>query len=164
MTNEIIMIHGMWGTGEYWVSFKHYFEAEGFICHTPTLRYHNIKPGEAPDPKLGTTSLLDYADDLEALITGLEKPPIVIGHSMGGLLAQILASRGLVKSAVLLTPASPAGINALKYSVIKSFWEVLARWGFWKKPHRLSREACLESSSQKPISAAARPDSYTNCS
>ena len=59
-----------------------------------------------------------------------------MGHSMGGLLAQILGSRGLAKSLVLLTPASPAGIIALRPSVIKSFWSMQKKWGFWKKPIR----------------------------
>ncbi len=68
-----------------------------------------------------------------------------MGHSMGGLLAQILGSRGLTKGLVLLTPASPSGINALKYSVIKSFWSVLTKWGFWHKPNRLPFEAAVYS-------------------
>jgi pimeloyl-ACP methyl ester carboxylesterase len=59
-----------------------------------------------------------------------------MGHSMGGLLAQILGSRGLAKALILLTPASPRGIIALKPSVIKSFWSGLTRWGFWRKPFR----------------------------
>jgi len=53
---------------------------------------------------------------------------------MGGLLAQILGSRGLAKALVLLTPASPSGIIALRPSVIKSFWSVTTRPGFWRKP------------------------------
>jgi pimeloyl-ACP methyl ester carboxylesterase len=90
---------------------------------------------------LGTTSLLDYAQDLEEQISALEERPILMGHSMGGLLAQILGSRGLARGLVLLTPASPSGINALYPSVIKSFWSVLTRWGFWKKPQRLPFDA-----------------------
>jgi len=56
-----------------------------------------------------------------------------MGHSMGGLLAQILGSRWLAKALVLLTPASPTGIIALKLSVIRSFWSTLMRWGFLEK-------------------------------
>jgi pimeloyl-ACP methyl ester carboxylesterase len=59
-----------------------------------------------------------------------------MGHSMGGLLAQILGSRRQAKALVLLTPASPHGILALKPSVIKSFRSGLTRWGFWRKPFR----------------------------
>jgi len=55
---------------------------------------------------------------------------------MGGLLAQILGSRGPAKALVLLTPASPAGIIALRPSVIRGFWSVLTKWGFWRRPMR----------------------------
>jgi pimeloyl-ACP methyl ester carboxylesterase len=136
VTQTIVMIHGMWGTGSYWENFKGFFEGKGYRCVVPTLRFHDMDPNGVPDPRLGTTSLLDYAEDLEKLIRGLHETPVLMGHSMGGLLAQILGSRGLAKALVLLTPASPHGIIALKPSVIKSFWSGLTRWGFWKKPFR----------------------------
>ena len=136
MAETIVMIHGMWGTGSYWENFRDFFESKGYRCVVPTLRFHDIDPNGVPDPRLGTTSLLDYAADLEKLIRELNVVPILMGHSMGGLLAQILGSRGLAKALVLLTPAAPHGIIALKPSVIKSFWSGLTRWGFWRKPFR----------------------------
>jgi len=136
MAETMVMIHGMWGSGWYWENFKSFFESKGYQCVVPTLRYHDMDPNGVPDPRLGTTSLLDYAEDLEKLIRELQVRPILMGHSMGGLLAQILGSRGLAKALVLLTPASPRGIIALKPSVIKSFWSGLTTWGFWRKPFR----------------------------
>jgi pimeloyl-ACP methyl ester carboxylesterase len=136
MEKTIIMIHGMWGSGWYWENYAKYFEARGYRCIRPTLRFHDMNPQETPDPRLGTTSLLDYVADLEKEILELKEAPILMGHSMGGLLAQILGSRGLARALVLLAPASPAGIIALKPSVIRSFWSMLMRWGFWRKPGR----------------------------
>ncbi len=131
---HIVMIHGMWGKSWVWNNFVEYFSQAGYHCWTPTLRYHDIEPGTSPDPRLGTTSLLDYAGDLETEIKKFEEKPILVGHSMGGLLAQILVAREVASAAVLLTPASPAGIMALKPSVIKTFGSVMNRWGFWRKP------------------------------
>lgn len=136
MAETIFMIHGMWGGPWYWENYKGFYEEEGYRCVTTTLRFHDMDPKDAPDPRLGTTSLLDYAEDLEQEIQQLGVEPIVMGHSMGGLLAQILASRGLANALVLLVPASPAGILALTPSVMKSFWSVQRTWGFWKKPMR----------------------------
>lgn len=136
MNQTIIMIHGMWGGAWYWGNYKKYFEAKGYKCVIPTLRHHDINPKSAPHKELGATSILDYADDLEKLIKEIDGKPIIIGHSMGGLIAQILASRGLASTAVLLCPASPSGIFALMPSVIKSFWSILFRWAFWKTPMR----------------------------
>ena len=112
MTKKIVMIHGMWGGGWFWENFKTFFERQGYQCLTPTLRYHDADPQDDPDPRLGTTSLMDYARDIEDQISALGERPILMGHSMGGLLAQILGSRGLAQALVLLTPASPSGINA----------------------------------------------------
>ena len=136
MSETIFMIHGMWGGPWYWENYRRFFEARGYRCVTTTLRYHDMAPDDPPDPRLGTTSLLDYAADLEQEIHRLDAQPILMGHSMGGLLAQILGSRGLAKALVLLTPASPAGIWAITPSVVRSFWSIMSRWGFWRKPMR----------------------------
>lgn len=134
----IVMIHGMWGNGAYWKNYKTYFEAKGYNCIVPILRYHDGDPKGRPHPALGTTSLLDYAKDLEEIIKGLDQTPILMGHSMGGLLAQILGSRNAAKALVLLTPAPPRWIFALKLSVLRCFSEALLTWGFWRKPNRPS--------------------------
>ena len=86
---------------------------------------------------------MDYAQDLESEIRKLEGKPIIMGHSMGGLLAQILASRGLAQAAVLITPASPAGIFAITGSVLESFSEVLFQVGLLGKLHKLSDEKAV---------------------
>jgi len=134
------MIHGMSGGAWCWENYKGFFEKKGYHCVTPALRFHDVDPKAPPDPRLGTTSLLDYAQDLENEIKKLDSLPILMGHSMGGLLAQILGSRGLAKALVLLTPAAPYGIMALKPSVIRSFWSGMTTWGFWKKPARQTFE------------------------
>ena len=143
MNEHIMMIHGMWSGDWVWENYKRFFEAQGFHCITPTLRFHDKKSGEPSYDQLGTTSMLDYAEDLENEVYKLDQKPILMGHSMGGLLAQILGSRGLAKALVLLTPASPGGIIALRSSVIKIFWGVMTTPGFWRKPMSLSFEEAV---------------------
>lgn len=136
LNKTIFMIHGMWGGGWYWENYKKFFESEGFRCVTTTLRYHDVNPGSPPNPALGYLSIRDYVADLRKEIIKLDDKPLIMGHSMGGLLAQILGSLGLAEALILLAPASPAGINAIRPSVIKSFWSIQTKWGFWKKPMR----------------------------
>ena len=136
MPDTILMIHGMWGTSWYWANYRRVFEAKGYKCVAPTLPYHDMDPRGQPDERLGTASLLDYAQALEKEIANLGTKPILMGHSMGGLLAQILGARGLAKALVLLAPASPAGILAIRPSVLRSFWSVQTKWAFWRKPMR----------------------------
>lgn len=134
MADTVVMIHGMWCTGAAWDNYRPFFAERGFDVLTPTLRHHDAPRGAAPHQGLATTSLLDYAADLEDLIAGLAAPPILMGHSMGGLLAQILCGRGLARAGVFLTPAAPAGIVALTPSVVRAFARTLTTWGFWRKP------------------------------
>lgn len=145
MNETIFMIHGMWGGGWYWDKYRQFFQDRGYRCLAPTLRFHGVNPKKPPHPELGTTSLLDYVADLEVELKKLDRPPIIIGHSMGGLLAQILGSRGLASALVLLTPAPPRGILALKLSSLRGFWSCLTRWGFWRKPCRQTYEEAIYS-------------------
>ncbi len=136
MNNSIFMIHGMWNGGWCWDEFRNFFEGKGYSCFTPTLRFHDVDPKEPPPPELGTTSLLDYAAELENDIRKLNHPPVIMGHSMGGLLAQILGSRGLARALVLLAPAPPRGILALQPSSFRGVCSCIKRRGFWRKPCR----------------------------
>jgi len=134
MSQTIFMIHGMWCSSWCWENYRPFFEERGYRCLTPPLLYHDANPQDPPDPRLSTTGLLDYVCDLEQQIRRLEERPIIMGHSLGGLLAQILAARNPPRALVLLCPAAPAGILAITPSVLKSFWSIQTQWGFWRKP------------------------------
>jgi pimeloyl-ACP methyl ester carboxylesterase len=140
MKKTLFMIHGMWGGPWYWETYKGFFESRDYRCIATTLPYHEVDPQGDPDPRLGTASLLDYADALEKEIRQLGVRPILMGHSMGGLLAQILAERGLASAVVLLAPASPAGILTIRPSVIRGFLSIHLTWRFWRKPIRQTFE------------------------
>lgn len=103
----LVMIHGAFCGAWAFADFRKPFEANYEVA-VPTLRYHD--QGREPPKELGRTSLLDYAADLEKLIASLDEKPVLIGHSMGGLLAQMLAARGLARACLLLAPSAPWGV------------------------------------------------------
>ena len=128
----IILIHGAGSVGGEWGNFVKTFKAMGNNVINPTLRYH--RRGYNSNPKLGNTSILDYVSDIEKIIKKLDKKPIIIGYSMGGLIALILCSKGYGKLGIFLTPAAPSGINAISFTVIRIFIMNIFRWKFWCKP------------------------------
>ncbi|MEM4326539.1 MAG: alpha/beta hydrolase [Candidatus Pacearchaeota archaeon] len=136
----VLFIHGMMGGGWYWEKYKSFFESKGIKCFAPDLRYHS-KGGSAVK-ELGTTSVRDYVSDLKKEVERISKEegeiPFIVGHSMGGLIAQLLVSDGYGKGGVFLTPAPPAGIMALSYSQILTFLPVMIKSSWWKKPFKLS--------------------------
>src|ERR1700704_2681361 len=86
----VVMIHGAFCGPWSLDGLKRKFKEAGYAVTTPCLRFHDQKP---PPAVLGSTGLGDYAADLEDEIQGLGVAPILVGHSMGGLLAQQLAAR-----------------------------------------------------------------------
>jgi pimeloyl-ACP methyl ester carboxylesterase len=88
-------------------------------------------PSSAPTPDLGHTSIADYAEEAAEAARSLGRP-IVVGHSLGGLVALLLASKDLVRAAVLVSSAPPRGINVIS-------GPLLARMGRYLPALLLSR-------------------------
>src|ERR1700744_489999 len=98
---SILLIHGAFCGPWSLEGLKEKFEAAGYPVSAPALRFHN---GARPPAALGTTGLADYAADLEEEMKTLGDAPILVGHSMGGLLAQLLAARRRAAAPGLLGP------------------------------------------------------------
>lgn len=137
----VMLIHGMWSRPHVWDGFRAYFEDQGYKVIVPALRHHEAAADGLPHPELATTSVADYASDIAREIGKLGRKPLVIGHSMGGLIAQLLAARGLARAVVGLAPAQIAG--AFNYDLRSSwlFRREFSSWGFWRRPQLPSFEA-----------------------
>lgn len=137
MSESIVLIHGMWVTGQALEPLAQAFARHGFDCITPTLPGH---VAGRVDESVGQLSLDDYADAIDAELRerGLPEDVPLLGHSMGGLLAMKLAARRKPRALILLTPAAPAAINAVSLGVLPVFIGMLGRGAFWRKAWRPS--------------------------
>jgi pimeloyl-ACP methyl ester carboxylesterase len=142
MTRLAVLIHGMWGTADVWRNWRPLLQTRGWQTIAPSLRHHDAPP-ETPPPALATTSLHDYVADLEASLRALPEKPVVIGHSMGGLIGLLLCAKGLAKAGVLLTPAPPASVVAIRPSNLLAFLRIQTTWAWWRKPHRATLDEAL---------------------
>jgi len=136
MAHPVVLIHGMWCTGANWGRVCELLEPRGYRCFAPTLPAHEPVPEQ---PLLvGRKSLRDYVTFLEDAIAAqrFDRAPILIGHSMGALLAQQLAARLAPLALVLLTPAPHWGINGLSGSTIAAFAPWLAGGALWRNPYK----------------------------
>lgn len=102
----VLFVHGIVVDSQVWSQWLPFFAARGLPAFALSLRGHG--PSE-PVAALGRVSMSDYVDDVAAVARYIGRPAVV-GHSMGGLLAQCVAERDLVRSATLITPAPPRGI------------------------------------------------------
>jgi pimeloyl-ACP methyl ester carboxylesterase len=161
--NPIVMVHGAFVGGWSFEGFRKPFEAAGHEVLAPDLRGHGAN--EPSDGVIGV-SIRDYADDVVALCAGLKQPPILIGHSMGGLAAQLAARRVRPKALVLLAPSPPWGL--VSWSVeeaVAAFGAQMASMlsnGAVEPSREVMRGFCLNRMTQaeaSPILSRLRPES-----
>ena len=92
MNREIVLIHETWCADNIWGEFATGLRQMEYTVHTPSFRYYDL-PYQDCLNKVGTVTLQDYRDDLVALIESLNQPPLLLGHSLGFLVAQMAAKK-----------------------------------------------------------------------
>lgn len=134
---HVVLIHGTWSRGDSWNPARAAFEGRGYTVHTPTLRHHELAVQEGA-MKIAPLSLRDYSDDVVALVDVLDSPPLLVGLSLGGLLAQLVAVRTHHAGVVAACPTPAAGIFAPTPATLRSFGSVFGRHFLqprpWTKP------------------------------
>jgi alpha-beta hydrolase superfamily lysophospholipase len=113
MAKTIVLIHGAWMTPLCWEGFVRRYEARGYRCLAPAWPYDDRPVPElrrSPAPELASVGFGELTDHYARIISQLPEPPIIVGHSMGGLVAQMLLDRGLGSVGVAIDPAPPRGV------------------------------------------------------
>lgn len=110
----LLFVHGMWGGAWVWERWLPFFAARGWDGYALNLRG---RPGSRPVADIGRVPLADYVEDAAAVARRLGDV-VVVGHSMGGLVAQALAAMLAPAAAVAVTPAAPRGIWALRSAAL----------------------------------------------
>ena len=123
----VVFVHGLWLLPSSWDRWAAVFEEAGYTTLTPGWPDDPETVGEAnAQPEVfAHKSVGQVADHFGEVIRGLKKKPAIIGHSFGGLLAQILAGRGLASATVAIDAAPFRGVLPLPFSALKSAWPVL---------------------------------------
>jgi non-heme chloroperoxidase len=124
----VLFIHGLWLLPSSWQRWAEMFEQAGFAPLTPSWPDdpETVEQARAnPDVFAGKT-VGQVADHVAEVIEGLSAKPVVVGHSFGGLLAQITAGRGLSAATVAIDPAPFRGVLPLPISALRSAMPVLA--------------------------------------
>lgn len=99
-----LMVHGAFCGGWAFEAFRAPFEAAGYRVAAPDLKGRG--PGQSP----AGVSMADFADQIAGLVRAEPEPPVLVGHSLGGLVAQMAAARAPVRALVLLAPSPPWGV------------------------------------------------------
>lgn len=123
-TKTIVLIHGMFMTPLCWENWIPRYESKGYRCLAPAWpgRDQPIEEQRSrhPDAELGRLDLKAVVDCMDAVIRPMQEKPVLIGHSMGGLVVQLLLQRGLAAAGVAIHPAAPQGVFTTAWSYVRS--------------------------------------------
>jgi pimeloyl-ACP methyl ester carboxylesterase len=131
MSKDIVMLHGANAGGWCFDDFAKVFEAKGFTCHAPDLIGHGENKASAMTSLAGI-GIADYRSEMEAFLKGFASPPVLLGHSMGAVIAQQLAAQGLARSLILVSPAPRAGILPPTGGEKQLDQDLMGLGAFWK--------------------------------
>ena len=124
---KIVFIHGLWIHTSSWQPWMDFFQQQGYECTNPAWPGDSLTVAECRNnPQLiANRGVVEIADSYAKTIATLSEPPIVIGHSFGGLIAQILLGRGIATAGIAIDPAPMKGVWQLPLSALKASFPVL---------------------------------------
>jgi alpha-beta hydrolase superfamily lysophospholipase len=125
--DTIVLIHGLWLTPRSWEGWKERFETRGYQVLAPAWprmqgEVEDVRRDPSPLNGLGVTEIVDH---YEGIIRGLDRPPLIMGHSFGGLVTELLLDRGLGAAGVALSPAQVKGVLRLPPAQLRATFPVL---------------------------------------
>jgi len=135
MAKTFLLVHGAWVTTDSWAGFREFIEAQGHDVVVPPWPYMMGSVEElrnSPDSRLSSLTIKDLVDHFEEHIRLLSEAPILVGHSFGGLIVQMLLDRGLGRAGVAIDAGPPRGVLP-SLTAIRSALPVLLAWRGWSR-------------------------------
>ena len=123
MNKTIVFIHGMFQNPRSWDRWVAYFQQRGWQCHAPAWPLHEGDPAQLranPPAGLGDLSLERILQTLEAFVETLPEQPVIVGHSVGGLITQLLVNKGLANLGVCISSVAPNRMLSFDWGFIKN--------------------------------------------
>ncbi|MGM9478185.1 alpha/beta hydrolase [Pedobacter sp. GSP4] len=122
-SKTVVFVTGAFVSHIGWDKWVNYFESKGYTAIAPPWPYKDGVPAEIrkrqPDAKIASLNLTQVVDSYANIISNLPEKPIIIGHSLGGLITQLLVQRGLAEAAVIYHSVPPQGVLSFKWSFLR---------------------------------------------
>lgn len=119
---NIIFIHGMFQNPKSWQNWQNYFTERGYNCIAPAWPYHKGEPADLrdnPAHELGDLSLQEIVNEFTDIASAIDSP-ILIGHSVGGLIVQLLINKGIGSAGVCISSVAPNAMLAFDWGFMKN--------------------------------------------
>ena len=160
----LMLIHGAWLSARSWENYAGYFGERGFDVSVPEWprKQGDVEQLREQTEQLEGLGVAEIVDHYEKLIRELDQPPVLVGHSYGGLFVELLLDRGVGRAGVALSPAPPKGILVLPFSTLKAASPALAHPKKWHGVVTLTLEEFTYAfaNTSSPEDAAAAYERY----
>ena len=129
-TKNIVFVTGAFVNSSSWDEWRTYFELKGYNTTAPAWPFKDattqeLRARQPHDTALATLTLKEVIDHYINVVKSFSEKPIVIGHSLGGLMTQIIVNRDLAAAGVAIHPVPPQGIFPYEFSFLKAGWKAL---------------------------------------
>jgi non-heme chloroperoxidase len=123
----ILFIHGLWIHASSWQPWIDFFNNEGYQTLNPGWPGDSstVEGCRSNSQAIANRGVAEVADSYAKVISSLVEPPVVIGHSFGGLLAQVILARGIASAGIAIDPAPMKGVWQLPFSALRASFPVL---------------------------------------
>ncbi|HEY0707483.1 MAG TPA: alpha/beta hydrolase [Polyangia bacterium] len=138
----VMFVHGAWVGPRCWDRWRQRFSARGISSIAPPWPLQDRPYGElreSPYPALADIGVNEIVEHYAKLASTLPQAPLLIGHSFGGLIVQLLLARGIGTAAVAVDPAPPRGVFPTPRALLTA-WPILSTWRGWKRVFRMTYE------------------------
>ena len=127
-TNTILFIHGLWLHSASWQPWMDFFNQHGYKTINPGWPGDSVTVDEcrAHPETIANKGVAEVVESYAQIIATLPEPPIVIGHSFGGLITEVILGKGIAAAGIALDPAPMKGVWQLPFSALKASFPVLA--------------------------------------
>lgn len=156
-----MLVHGAWMVPASWDNFRKAFQAEGYSVVAPAWPGLDRPVSDIradPGRDFGSMSLRSIVDSYVSGIVSLSAPPLLVGHSFGGLIVQMLLDRGFGAAGVAIDPAPIAGVVPDPVSLGAAL-PIVLRWNGWSRPFMLSQRG-FAARFANTMDEAARKEAY----
>lgn len=145
VVTPVVFVHGAFCGGWAFDAFREPFEAAGFETHAPNLPHHERG---ADLEQLAQTGLKDYAHAISHYVRGLRAPPVLAGHSLGGLVSQLVAMHAPVAGVILLASSAPWGVPPTTLDEHGNHFGLTLLGDYWRRPvppdYQIARTTTLD--------------------
>lgn len=140
--NSIVFVTGAFISSNCWDEWVTYFESKGYKCTAPAWPHKDSSPeilrNKPSDSTIASNTIASVAEHFRLVIRMLPEKPILVGHSLGGLIVQLLLQEGLGSAGVAIHSFPPSGVNSFRFSFLMGIWKAMMLFTSTRKTYMIS--------------------------